>query len=339
MRVAARYFDGRSAAAIPVELALAPDGTVCLTGPVGVRSYRLADIRVSTRLGSVPRELRLPDGGLCEVTDHAALDSLLAAARYRDPADWVHRLEQHWGWALTAVVAVAAILAFAVLVGIPTLARTAAATIPPELDRVLGEQALAALDQMLLRPTTVSPEGKAELRALLAGVAADAPGEWSFRLELRSSHELGANALALPSGIVVVTDQLLEAADNDDQLRAVMAHEVGHVVYRHSLRMILQQSGTALFSLVLLGDASSLSSAVAGLPVMAVTARHSREFEAEADDYALAWMDRHQIPREAWADMLRNLEAAVNTEGWQPGFLASHPRTEDRIGKAGELRR
>ena len=169
MRVAARYFDGRSAAAIPVELALAPDGTVCLTGPVGVRSYRLADIRVSTRLGSVPRELRLPDGGLCEVTDHAALDSLLAAARYRDPADWVHRLEQHWGWALTAVVAVAAILAFAVLVGIPMLARTVAATIPPELDRVLGEQALAALDQMLLRPTTVSPEGKAELRALLAG--------------------------------------------------------------------------------------------------------------------------------------------------------------------------
>ena len=217
---------------------------------------------------------------------------------------------ERYGWA------VAAILAFAVLVGIPTLARTAAATIPPELDRVLGEQALAALDQMLLRPTTVSPEGKAELRALLAGVAADAPGEWSFRLELRSSHELGANALALPSGIVVVTDQLLEAADNDDQLRAVMAHEVGHVVYRHSLRMILQQSGTALFSLVLLGDASSLSSAVAGLPVMAVTARHSREFEAEADDYALAWMDRHQIPREAWADMLRNLEAAVNTEGW-----------------------
>ena len=63
------------------------------------------------------------------------------------------------------------------------------------------------------------------------------------------------------------------------------------------------------------------------------------EDEAEADDYALAWMDRHQIPREAWADMLRNLEAAVNTEGWQPGFLASHPRTEDRIGKAGELRR
>ena len=55
-----------------------------------------------------------------------------------------------------------------------------------------------------------------------------------YRLELRSGEALGANALALPSGIVIMTDDLVALAKSDDEIGAVMAHELGHVRGRHA---------------------------------------------------------------------------------------------------------
>jgi Zn-dependent protease with chaperone function len=64
----------------------------------------------------------------------------------------------------------------------------------------------------------------------------------------------------------------------------VLAHEAGHVIGRHGLRQVLQNSMTTLFVLYATGDASSLGVA---LPVVLVQAGYSREFEAEADRFAL----------------------------------------------------
>ena len=74
---------------------------------------------------------------------------------------------------------------------------------------------------------------------------------------------LKANAFALPSGIVVLTDELEALAQHDDELSAVFAHEIGHVVHRHSMRMVIQHSASALLMLGLLGDVNSATSVVA----------------------------------------------------------------------------
>ena len=333
MRLVGRYFDGRSSAGTPVEIEILPDASVWLFGLGMPQSHRLADLSIAPRLAGIPRQLRFADGALCEVVDNDALDRVLDLAGHQAAEGWIHRLERGWGWALAGVAGVATAVALAVIFGIPALARVAAAAIPPELDRKIGEQALTTLDGWILKPSTLADEEQANMRGLFREVTADVPGDWKFRLELRASRQLGANALALPSGIVIVTDDMESLVDNDNELRAVMAHEVGHVVHRHTLRMLLQQSATALFSLALLGDISATSSMVAALPGMLVAAKHSRQFESEADDFAYAWLDRHGISRRYFAAILARLKAEEESKGGQFTYLSSHPRTEERIAK------
>ena len=50
-----------------------------------------------------------------------------------------------------------------------------------------------------------------------------------YQLEFRHGGYIDANAFALPSGIIVMTDELVELAKSDDELISVLAHEIGHV--------------------------------------------------------------------------------------------------------------
>ena len=334
MRLIGRYFAVRSSAGMPVEIEILPDARVWLFGLGMPQSHALADLEISERLGEIPRQLRFPDGALCEVADNDALDLALDLAAYQAAEGWIHRLERRWNWALAGVVGVATATALALIFGIPALAGVVATAIPPNLDQQLGEHALTTLDGWILQPSTLPEADQANMRALFREVTADVPGDRQFRLELRASRKLGANALALPSAIVIVTDDLVLLADDDNELRAVMAHEVGHVVHRHTLRMLLQQSVTALFSLALLGDISATSSMVAALPGMLVAAKHSRKFESEADDFAYSWLDHHGISRRYFAAILANLRAQEQDNGGQFNYLSSHPRTDERIAKS-----
>ena len=143
---------------------------------------------------------------------------------------------------------------------------------------------------------------------------------------------MGANAFALPSGIVVMTDELVDLAQADEELQVVLAHEIGHVVHRHSLRMLLQNSATSLLIIGLTGDVSSASVLVAGVPTALVQAKHSRQFENEADDYAYAWMDRNGVPHRYFTDMLERLEKKYGGAGSGAlSWLSSHPSTAERI--------
>ena len=79
---------------------------------------------------------------------------------------------------------------------------------------------------------------------------------------------LGPNAFALPAGTIVITDELVQLARHDDELRAVFAHEIGHITGRHAMRMLLQNSATALLAVGLLGDVSAVSSMTAAVPAV-----------------------------------------------------------------------
>ena len=65
----------------------------------------------------------------------------------------------------------------------------------------------------------------------------------------------GAERVSLPGNIIVVTDELVKFVHSDDELLAVLAHEIGHLRARHALRLVLQQSGIAVLATVVAGDA------------------------------------------------------------------------------------
>jgi Zn-dependent protease with chaperone function len=152
----------------------------------------------------------------------------------------------------------------------------------------------------------------------------------AYRLELRQGGPLQANAFALPDGIVVVTDELVELSQNEDEVVAVLAHEVGHVRGRHALRMLLQGAGVAAITLAVFGDVSSTSALAASVPTVLINAKHSREFEVEADEFAKQWLREHGIPQRRFDDLLCRLEKSSPAGDETITYLRSHPPTAER---------
>jgi len=214
---------------------------------------------------------------------------------------------------------------------VPWLADRAARAIPPAMDTHISAQTLAAMDRAAFLPSTLEEAERARVRALFARVVPAADPDHAYRLEFRAAPAIGANAFALPSGTVVITDDLVRLAADDGELLGVLAHEVGHVVNRHALRQVLEDSAATVLIASASGDIVSTSTLAAGLPVALLQAHHSRAFETEADTYALAWMRDHGVAPRHFAALLGRLEAAG--DGVVPAYLASHPATAERIAR------
>ena len=111
-----------------------------------------------------------------------------------------------------------------------------------------------------------------------------------------------------------------------------VVHVANLVSHRHSLRMALESSTVLLLVSTYLGDVTQLTTLSASLPTVYAQAHYSREHEAEADTFALHYLDETGISHRRFADILRSLQAASGPDpehGLQ--YLASHPPTSERI--------
>ena len=165
-------------------------------------------------------------------------------------------------------------------------------------------------------------------------------GQW----EVRVFQDDTANAFALPGRKIGVHTGLLKVAKTQDQLAAVLGHEVGHVIAKHGAERVSDQYATELAAsgvgaaLGALGDPSSpshgLLMAALGVGVQAgaqgVVLKFSRTQESEAD---LIGLDRMAAagfdPRES-VPLWQNMEAA-SKGARPPEFLSTHPNPETRI--------
>lgn len=123
----------------------------------------------------------------------------------------------------------------------------------------------------------------------------------------------------MPSGSVIVTDELIALAKHEYEVVAVLAHEIGHVHNRHGLRHAIQGSTIALAALAITGDVSSTSYAIAALPALLVEAQYPQDFEREADAYGRTYLRANRIDGVHFKTFMQRLDAA------QPG-LGALPR-------------
>jgi Zn-dependent protease with chaperone function len=332
------YFDGK--VSTRQEGVLTLDGErVTLRGTGVELSCPASSLRIPPGVGSVRRTVRLPDGGVCELEDASLLAALEKACGGANTGRLLHRWERSLPLALGAVVLTALVVLLFLHYGVPFLARRAAFALPATTEKNLGRESLATLDRILMKPSTLKKERRDELTALfrrVAGPAADAAG---YRLEFRSCPAIGANAFALPSGIVIITDDLVKLANQDNEIAAIMAHELGHVRGRHSLRHVLQSSAAGLIVATLTGDLVSITSLAATLPTVLVDASFSRDFEREADDAAIAWMQSAGVSPRCYAEILGRLQAqldvrhgeTVGNKHPERNYLSTHPDTGERV--------
>ena len=292
-----------------------------------VLSAALIDVAVSDRLGNVPRRLQFADGGVFETADNDQVDAMLRARG--GSANLVHWLEQRWPVAIASLVAVALLSFVFIRYGVPALAALAARELPASVDRALGAQTLGLLDRSALEPSSLPVARRQQLKQLFATMTNDLRDGHDYRLELRRSKRLGANAFALPSGIIVMTDELVALSRHDEELVAVLAHEIGHVRGRHALRQLLQAAGVSAIAFAVLGDVSSVSALVSAAPAL-LEAKHSRDLEREADAFARDWLRQRGIAPQRFDDLLCRMEAEAGTDPGAVKFLSTHPATDER---------
>ncbi len=84
-----------------------------------------------------------------------------------------------------------------------------------------------------------------------------------YAIRFRAS-KIGPNALALPGGVIYVTDELVELAPDDDAVIGVLAHELGHIEQRHLMRRLFASAAVGAAAAVLFGDVSTVLAALAG---------------------------------------------------------------------------
>jgi Zn-dependent protease with chaperone function len=323
MMVSAGYFDGKTSRRHQVMLAV-ENGVARISGEAE-RTCPLSSLRVSETTRHAARTVTFPDGAYIEIDDDSAFRALLASTGHADAL--VVRLQQSWRGALLAILALAITLFLGWRYLLPQMAKSLAAMVPARMERTIALETLDFLDRRLMKPSTL-PEAQQEAItarfARLIPAAGDAPRP---RLLFRASR-IGPNALALPAGQIVLTDELVEKLGQDEQaLMAVLAHEYGHLQRRHLMRRMIQGAATSAAMLVLLGDASGM---LATLPTLLLDLKHSRDAEREADDDAAELLKRNGIPAHKLADALETLTA---NSPESHSYLSSHPSNAERIAR------
>ena len=329
-----RYYDGKSTLQHKVSLHAETPGRLRVVGDGIDFNCALADVRASSRLGNTRRHLTFADGSQFETENNDAIDAIFSGVKAGAFGRLLHRWESTLGYVALALVLTVAAIWVGVTYGIPAAAKQIAFRLPEATNRLLGQEALETLDQVLLQPTRLPSQRQAEVRKLFAEMTTGLPGADQYRIELRASKVIGPNALALPSGIVVVTDPLVELAKDDQELIAVLAHELGHLKQRHALRSVLQNSGTVVLLIAVTGDVSAVVSITATLPTLLVQSKYSRDFEREADDFAFDYLKQRNIPAESLTALLVRMEKKADASGGVMSYLSSHPATKERAERA-----
>lgn len=332
-----KWYDGRTSAAVPAVCRVSPAGAVQVTADADGRvlaSLPRFDLRVSPPLGATPRCLYFPAGGKFETEDFEALEDVLAQFGRTSWLNAVHRLESRFGYVLLALALLIVFLWGGFRYGVPLLSRGIAAWLPPAAYRLAGEQTQALLERSVLGPSELDATTCRRLMIHFQPAIAAHP-DTPVAILFRKGGPIGANAFALPDGRIIFTDEMVRLAAHDDELLAVLAHEIGHVVYRHGMRRVIQDSLMSFALLAITGDVSGSSELFLGLPVMLTEMAYSREFEREADRYALDFLRTEGVAPAHFAHLMARLDPPGGDGGgaapkWT-NYLSTHPLTEDRI--------
>jgi predicted Zn-dependent protease len=191
----------------------------------------------------------------------------------------------------------------------------------------------------------VPPLRHAALQKLLDSVGRrlqEASPDPAFRLFPYTFHVLDSpeiNAFALPGGPVYVNTALIDVCESEDQLAAVLAHEMSHVAARHATEMLTTRNITS-FAVI-----AAISVVPVPLPPIAwegtkltyvlALFHYNRGMEAEADRLGLTLMNAAGYDPAEMAVVLRRIGEQERTlPSLVERFMGSHPLTAERISVA-----
>ncbi|MDT8407224.1 MAG: M48 family metallopeptidase [Methylococcales bacterium] len=201
-------------------------------------------------------------------------------------------------------------------------------------DTQLNQMGLQAFDALKKDKPVNRDSGTRQYVQCVAGhLVKQVGGRW----EVVVFDDSSANAFALPGNKIGVHTGLLKVAQDQHQLAAVIGHEIGHVLARHSNERMSQEmavsSGMALVQAAAAPQTALGQTAVGLLGLGAqygVLMPYSRAHESEADIIGLKLMAQAGFDPNASVQLWRNM-ATASSSAAPPEFLSTHPSHATRI--------
>lgn len=331
IRFLATYYDGVSSRPRPVEVFVEGQTlTVVDDKDSNYISLSLKSCSVEPRLANIVRSILLPDGGLLETDDFTAVDSIEKVIGRTMVSRAVYFLESYWKTVIGCFICLVVFVVVTIKFVLPFAATRAANSLSPDVMETVTKEALKVLDARYVAPTNLPVDRIDRETARFRTITNDIDPGGTYRIEFRRGKRIGPNALALPSGVIVVTDELINLAQSDEELTGIFAHEVIHVQKRHAIRHAFQSTGVFLLIAALTGDITSVTSVSAAIPTLLVESGYSRDFEREADRGAGMYLIGKGIGTKPFRDILARLtKNAPDTPGFS--FISTHPGTQERL--------
>jgi len=289
------------------------------------------DIGISSRLGNIPRYINFSNGSKFVTQENDSIDDLMKQLGIKAKGQLLHTLESRSLYVVISLLLLIVTVIYSIVVVIPRLADETARLAPVELAQSISNTAMNTFDKTLLAPSEVPEKFQDMLREEFEFISEPYRQEFKFQLHFRKSDRIGANAFALPSGDIVITDALLNIAENRDEVIAILAHEMAHVVKRHGIRRLFENSMVAVLIFSVTGDATQFSQIATALPALLINSQYSRDFETEADLFAYQVMIENHIDPTHFTNILARIDVGYEKHRGVSTFFSTHPATEDRI--------
>lgn len=330
-----RYFDGKSALARSVTVQIG-GAALHFNADATAILWRYEDLSV---ISSTRDEIRLANRRQDDASLFLPANAMEALHRAAPDHFSGVREKRRMGALIGALVLGAGAVTGAIFFGVPAASGPLAQKTPKPLEVQIGEN-IAAQINTFLRPCG-GEDALTTIRPVIDQMAVK--GEAGFPIRFQFIRAEAPNAFALPGGQVMATSGLLNAiGDDQEAFLAVMAHELGHVRARDSMRAVYRNAGLGIALDIVTGGSGVAQQAVL-VGGQLSQLRHTRQQETAADDAAAEIMLETGLDPSALARAFEAItgydydpdeKRSADDKRDMPTWLRTHPDTDKRIQAA-----
>ncbi len=244
-----------------------------------------AELQIEPRVGKTEWRVIFPDGTLFLTNDHDALEHLIGD----QSGSVLHGFERFHPRLIVVTLACLAGIWGVWKYGLPLLVSLAVWMTPPTLTAAIDVSIMQTIDTLMAEPSALPDAKKAEVQEsfdqIVAALGPEAEAH-DYKLEFRHMPGLGPNAMALPNGTIIITDDLINITSTD-AVAGVIGHEIGHVAEQHGLHQIYRSSGGFVLISLLAGDTGPILEDVLLEGNLILSLSYSRQHELAADRFGV----------------------------------------------------